>query len=81
MMGTRLTRDREDDAPLAASKRRRVAVGRATEELIEAKGDTLVARRHDQSPPRGLLQAIVEDKIDTTFLISHRLPLEKAAEG
>jgi threonine dehydrogenase-like Zn-dependent dehydrogenase len=39
------------------------------------------ARRHDQPPPRGLLQTIIEDKIDTTFLISHRLPLEKAAEG
>jgi hypothetical protein len=51
-MGTRLTRDREDDAPLAASKRRRVAVGRATEELIEAKGDTPVARAVTINRPR-----------------------------
>ena len=29
----------------------------------------------------GLLTAIMEEKIDTTFLISHRLPLEKAADG
>jgi threonine dehydrogenase-like Zn-dependent dehydrogenase len=29
----------------------------------------------------GLLNAIIEDKIDTTFLISHRLPLEQAPEG
>ncbi len=28
-----------------------------------------------------LLNAIVEGKIDTTFLISHRLPLEQAPEG
>ena len=28
-----------------------------------------------------LLDAIVEGKIDTTFLISHRLPLEQAPEG
>jgi threonine dehydrogenase-like Zn-dependent dehydrogenase len=29
----------------------------------------------------GLLNAVLEDKIDTTFLISHRLPLNQAAEG
>jgi threonine dehydrogenase-like Zn-dependent dehydrogenase len=28
-----------------------------------------------------LLNAIMEETIDTTFLISHRMPLEKAAEG
>jgi threonine dehydrogenase-like Zn-dependent dehydrogenase len=28
-----------------------------------------------------LLNAIMENKVDTTFLISHRLPLEQAAEG
>jgi threonine dehydrogenase-like Zn-dependent dehydrogenase len=28
-----------------------------------------------------LLEMIVEGKVDTTFLISHRLPLEKAPEG
>jgi threonine dehydrogenase-like Zn-dependent dehydrogenase len=29
----------------------------------------------------GLLNAIIEEKIDTTFLISHRLPLEQAPDG
>ena len=28
-----------------------------------------------------LLELILDGKIDTTFLISHRLPLEEAAEG
>ena len=28
-----------------------------------------------------LLEMILEGKIDTTFLISHRLPLEQAAHG
>ena len=30
---------------------------------------------------RPLLEMIGEDKIDTTFLISHRLPLEDAPRG
>src|SRR5690606_1330816 len=29
----------------------------------------------------GLLNAIMEGKIDTTFLISHRMPLSEAAQG
>ena len=29
----------------------------------------------------GLLNAIMEDKIDTTFLISHRMALEDAPKG
>jgi threonine dehydrogenase-like Zn-dependent dehydrogenase len=29
----------------------------------------------------GLLNAIMEGKIDTTFLISHRMPLTEAPEG
>ena len=29
----------------------------------------------------GLLAAIMEGKIDTTFLISHRMPLERAPDG
>jgi threonine dehydrogenase-like Zn-dependent dehydrogenase len=29
----------------------------------------------------GLLNAIMEGKIDTTFLISHTLPLEQAPQG
>jgi threonine dehydrogenase-like Zn-dependent dehydrogenase len=36
---------------------------------------------HVQRYLPGLLNAIMEDKIDTTFLISHRLPLEQAPEG
>jgi threonine dehydrogenase-like Zn-dependent dehydrogenase len=28
-----------------------------------------------------LLNRILQDEIDTTFLISHRLPLERAPEG
>jgi threonine dehydrogenase-like Zn-dependent dehydrogenase len=28
-----------------------------------------------------LLKMILDDRIDTTFLISHRLPLEEAANG
>jgi len=28
-----------------------------------------------------LLTAIMEEKIDTTFLISHRMPLEKGPDG
>ena len=30
---------------------------------------------------RPLLELIGEGKIDTTYLISHRLPLEQAADG
>ncbi|MDX2155863.1 MAG: zinc-dependent alcohol dehydrogenase [Hyphomicrobiaceae bacterium] len=36
---------------------------------------------HVQRYSRNLLQRIGEGEIDTTFLISHRLPLESAAEG
>jgi threonine dehydrogenase-like Zn-dependent dehydrogenase len=46
------------------------------------KGLTLkTGQTHVQRYLPGLLQAIMEDKIDTTFLISHRLPLEQAPEG
>jgi threonine dehydrogenase-like Zn-dependent dehydrogenase len=46
------------------------------------KGLTLkTGQTHVQHYMPGLLNAIIEDKIDTTFLISHRLPLEEAAEG
>jgi len=46
------------------------------------KGLTLkTGQTHVQHYMPGLLNAIMEDKIDTTFLISHRLPLEEAAEG
>ena len=39
-------------------------------------GQTHVQRYTDK-----LLQMILEGEIDTTFLISHRLPLEEAANG
>jgi threonine dehydrogenase-like Zn-dependent dehydrogenase len=46
------------------------------------KGLTLkTGQTHVQHYLPGLLNAIIEDKIDTTFLISHRLPLEQAPEG
>lgn len=46
------------------------------------KGLTLkTGQTHVQHYMPGLLNAILEDKIDTTFLISHRLPLEDAPKG
>jgi threonine dehydrogenase-like Zn-dependent dehydrogenase len=46
------------------------------------KGLTMkTGQTHVQRYLPGLLNAILEDKIDTTFLISHRLPLEEAARG
>lgn len=46
------------------------------------KGLTLkTGQTHVQRYLPALLSAIQEDKIDTTFVISHRMPLELAAEG
>jgi threonine dehydrogenase-like Zn-dependent dehydrogenase len=46
------------------------------------KGLTLkTGQTHVQRYMPALLDAILEDKVDTTFLISHRLPLEQAPEG
>jgi threonine dehydrogenase-like Zn-dependent dehydrogenase len=46
------------------------------------KGLTLkTGQTHVQRYLPALLQAVLEDKIDTTFLISHRLPLEQAPDG
>lgn len=46
------------------------------------KGLTLkTGQTHVQRYLPGLLAAIMEDKIDTTFLISHRMPLEEAPQG
>ena len=46
------------------------------------KGLTLkTGQTHVQHYLPGLLNAIMEGKIDTTFLISHRLPLEMAPQG
>ena len=44
--------------------------------LFIASGQT-----HVQKYTEPLLKLILEDKLDTTFLISHRLPLEQAAHG
>jgi threonine dehydrogenase-like Zn-dependent dehydrogenase len=46
------------------------------------KGLTIkTGQTHVQKYTKELLQLIVDGKIDTTFLISHRLPLEEAATG
>ncbi|PAX07283.1 zinc-dependent alcohol dehydrogenase [Sphingomonas lenta] len=46
------------------------------------KGLTLkTGQTHVQRYTHALLNAIVEDKVDTTFLISHRLDLEEAPKG
>ncbi|WP_278983818.1 zinc-dependent alcohol dehydrogenase [Sphingobium yanoikuyae] len=46
------------------------------------KGLTLkTGQTHVQHYLPGLLSAIMEGKIDTTFLISHRMPLSEASEG
>lgn len=46
------------------------------------KGLTLrTGQTHVQKYLPAVLAAMLEDKIDTTFLISHRLPLKDAAEG
>ncbi|WP_294304900.1 zinc-dependent alcohol dehydrogenase [uncultured Sphingomonas sp.] len=49
---------------------------------VMQKGLTLkTGQTHVQHYLPGLLDAIMEGKIDTTFLISHRMPLERAPEG
>ena len=49
---------------------------------VMQKGLTLkTGQTHVQRYLPGLLTAILEEKIDTTFLISHRLPLENAPDG
>ena len=46
------------------------------------KGLTIkTGQTHVQKYTRQLLDMILDGQIDTTFLISHRMPLEKAAEG
>ena len=46
------------------------------------KGLTLkTGQTHVQHYMPALLNAIIEDKIDTTFLISHRMPLEQGPQG
>ena len=49
---------------------------------VMQKGLTLkTGQTHVQHYLPGLLDAIMEGKIDTTFLISHRMPLEQAPDG
>ena len=49
---------------------------------VMEKGLTIkTGQTHVQRYLAPLLTAIMEGQIDTTFLISHRLPLEKAPEG
>ena len=49
---------------------------------VMQKGLTLkTGQTHVQHYLPGLLNAVMEDKIDTTFLISHRLDLEEAPDG
>ena len=46
------------------------------------KGLTIkTGQTHVQKYTRPLLEMIGEGKIDTTYLISHRLPLEEAPDG
>jgi threonine dehydrogenase-like Zn-dependent dehydrogenase len=46
------------------------------------KGLTMkTGQTHVQHYTQALLAAILDNKVDTTFLISHRLPLENAPEG
>lgn len=50
---------------------------------LQAQGAQVEALEADlaQRYMTTLLKLILEDKLDTTFLISHRLPLEEAAHG
>lgn len=49
--------------------------------LMEKALTLKTGQTHVQRYMAPLLAAIMEDKIDTTFLISHRLPLESAPDG
>lgn len=49
--------------------------------LMEKGLQVKTGQTHVQRYTKELLQRIRDGEIDTTFLISHRLPLEKAAEG
>lgn len=52
---------RADDAPLSTSKHESAAVERATTELVEAKGDTLIGRTVTINRPRAELFAYWRD--------------------
>ena len=49
--------------------------------LMQKGVEVRTGQTHVQRYTRDLLNRIMEGQIDTTFLISHRLPLEEAAEG
>ena len=49
--------------------------------LMEKGLQVRTGQTHVQRFSHDLLRRIQEGEIDTTFLISHRLPLEQAAEG
>jgi threonine dehydrogenase-like Zn-dependent dehydrogenase len=49
--------------------------------LMEKGLSVKSGQTHVQKYMPELLQLILDDKLDTTFLISHRLPLEEAARG
>ncbi|MES2539840.1 MAG: zinc-dependent alcohol dehydrogenase [Pseudomonadota bacterium] len=49
--------------------------------LMQKGVEVRTGQTHVQRYTRDLLNRIMEGQIDTTFLISHRMPLEEAAEG
>jgi threonine dehydrogenase-like Zn-dependent dehydrogenase len=49
--------------------------------LMQKGVEVRTGQTHVQRYTRDLLNRIMERQIDTTFLISHRLPLEEAADG
>lgn len=49
--------------------------------LMEKGLSVKTGQTHVQKYSKKLLEMILDGRIDTTFLISHRLPLEKAADG
>jgi threonine dehydrogenase-like Zn-dependent dehydrogenase len=55
----------------------KIPIGALMEKGLQVK----TGQTHVQKYLRPLLEMIGEDRIDTTFLISHRLPLEDAPEG
>ena len=55
----------------------KIPIGALMEKGLQIK----TGQTHVQKYLRPLLEMIGEDKIDTTFLISHRLPLEDAPRG
>ncbi|MDO9474307.1 MAG: zinc-dependent alcohol dehydrogenase [Caulobacter sp.] len=55
----------------------KIPIGALMQKGLQVK----TGQTHVQKYLRPLLDMIAEDEIDTTFLISHRLPLEQAPEG